>query len=304
MRVVANLEFSDRLALDAYVPDVPSGAILLLHGGWTEGDKSGVATLAERLCESGFVLFAADFNLDQSGPSGRALDDAVVALRWLRASDFEFDRGRVAVMGIGLGGTIAIELGLKEGLPVAAWSALIDFKGFMENTATLGDSDHLRDYYGVSWETIVAAGEQVPFLRGVVLAFVANNLSLLASTSPLARVTPQAARMMLFNSADEIIPARGMTLMHERMTEFGVPCSASLLAGSEHGSEYLLSALPSTIRFFRETLTPAGLAAFEEPHSTSTHQLSGIAPNPSNGPHHGLPDVHVQWTHPRSGHSL
>ncbi len=81
--------------------------------------------------------------------------------------------------------------------------------------------------------------------------------------------------------------------MHERMTEFGVPCSASLLAGSAHGSEYLSSALPSTIRFFRQTLSPAELAAFKEPHSTSNHQLRGIAPNPSNGSQHGLPDVRV-----------
>ncbi len=293
MRVIADLEIGDGLALDAYVTDTPSGAILLLHGGWPESDKSEVAALAARLCKSGFVVFAADFNLDRSGPRGRALDDAVVALRWLKASDFEFDRACVAVMGIGLGGTIAIELGLKESIPIAAWSALIDLKGFMDHTATLGDSDHLRDYYGVSWETIVAAGEQVPFLRGVVLEFVANNLSLLASTSPLARVTRGAEQMMLFNSTNEIIPARGMALMQERMAEFGVPCCASLLEGSEHGSEYLLSALPGTIQFFREAFYPDEPAALAESHGTPDHQLNGIAPNLSGGVHHTSTDVHV-----------
>ncbi len=293
MRVIADLEIGDSLAIDAYVTDTASGAILLLHGGWPEGGKSEVAALAARLCKSGFVVFAADFNLDRSGPKGRALDDAVVALRWLKASDFEFDRACVAVMGIGLGGTMAIELGFKESIPVAAWSALIDFKGFMDHTATLGDSDHLRDYDGVSWERIVAAGEQVPFLRGVVLAIVANNLSLLASTSPLARVTHGAERMMLFNSANEIIPARGMALMQEKMTEFGVPCCACLLEGSEHGSEYLLSALPGTIQFFREAFSPGEPAALAQSYGTPDHQLNGIAPNRSGGMHYTSIDAHL-----------
>lgn len=263
MRVIVDLEFGDHLALDAYVPEAPLGAILLLHGGWPEGDKSGVAALAEGLCRSKLVVFAANFNLDRGGPSGRALDDAVAALRWLEASDFEFDRACVAVMGVGTGGTIAIELGLKEGIPVAAWSALIDFKGFMDDTATLGDSDHLRDYHGVSWETIVASQEQVPFLRGIVLAIVANNLSLLACTSPLPRVTSKAGRMLLFNSTDEVIPARGMALIQEQMTECGVPCKANLLDGTLHGAEYLLSALPETTRFFQETFSQKNSTAFE-----------------------------------------
>jgi hypothetical protein len=163
----------------------------------------------------------------------------------------------------------------------------------MDNTATLGDSDHLRDYYGVSWETIVAAGEQISFLRGVVLAFVANNLSLLTSTSPLARVTPQAAQMMLFNSTNEIIPALGMALMQERMAQFGIPCRASILEGSEHGAEYLLSALPCTIQFFREAFSPDESAAFAELPGTLDHQLNGVASNLSSETYHLVPDVRV-----------
>ncbi|MBB3979724.1 acetyl esterase/lipase [Rhizobium azooxidifex] len=279
MRVLVDLEFGDRLALDAYVPDAPSGAILLLHGGWLAGDKSGETALAERLCKSGFVVFSANFNLDRSGPHGRALNDAAAALRWLRASDFEFGRACVAVMGVGTGGTVAIEVGLQEGVPVVAWSALIDFKGFMDSTAALGDSDHLRDYYGVSWDAIAAAGEQVPYLRSVVLAIVANNLSLLASTSPLTRVTPKAGRMLLFNSTDEVIPVRGVALMQEAMTERGVPCTVSLLEGPEHGSEYLLSALPSTIQFFREVLSPKDSEISRNALGNPDRHLTGIAPD-------------------------
>ncbi len=276
MRVLADLEYSDLLTLDAYVPDAPLGAILLLHGGWLEGDKNGETVLAERLCKSGFLVLAANYRLDRTGPNGRALTDAVAALRWLRGSDFDFDRARIAVLGIGTGGTVAIEVGLQQGVPVVAWSPLIDFKGFMDSSATLGDSDHLRDYHGVSWEMIKDAGEQVPFLRGVILAMVANNLSLLASTSPLSRVTPKAAPTLLFNSTNEIIPARGTSLMQEAMTDSCVPCKISFLEGSRHGSEYLLSALPSTIQFFRESFSHDHLAATQDTKGTVKPQPGDI----------------------------
>ncbi|MEV4610690.1 alpha/beta hydrolase fold domain-containing protein [Neorhizobium sp. LMR1-1-1.1] len=244
MRFLSDLEYSECRALDVYVPDVPRGAVLLLHGGWLDGDKSGEAVLAERLCRSGIIVFSANFELDRSGPNGRALSDALAALTWIRGSEFDFDRDRVAVMGVGIGGTVAIEAGLKEGIPVVAWSALIDFKSFMDGSATLGDSDHLRDYYGVSLETVREAGEQIPFLRSVILALVANNLSLLKQSSPMQRVTSSAGRMLLFNSMNEIVPAIGADMLQRAMAEANVRCTVNLIEGTAHGSEYLLQALP------------------------------------------------------------
>jgi hypothetical protein len=99
--------------------------------------------------------------------------------------------------------------------------------------------------------------------------------------------------MMLFNSTNEIIPAVGMALMQEKMTQFGVPCSTSLLEGSEHGSEYLLSALPGTVEFFRGVFSPDAAAALDEAHETLDHQLNGIAPNRSSGMHYPSTDAHV-----------
>jgi len=273
MRILRDLEYSHRQALDVYVPDVPQGAVLLLHGGWPDGDKSDVALLSEHLCKSGILVFSANFGLDRSGPSGRALSDAISALGWIRASEFDLDPDRVAVMGVGTGGTVAIEVGLNEGVPVVGWSALIDFKGFMDSSATLGDGDHLRDYYGVNWETIKEAGEQIPFLRGVILALVANNLSLLAATSPLCRVSPSAGRMLLFNSTDELVPATGADMLLRAMVEADVPCTVDLIEGSAHGSEYLLRALPATIRFLTSAYMDESVEAAEHAHDEQDDYL-------------------------------
>ena len=63
----------------------------------------------------------------------------------------------------------------------------------------------------MSWETIIAAGDQVPFLRGVGPSLVVNNLSVLSAMSPLGRVTKKSGSMLLFNSVAEMIPANGVS---------------------------------------------------------------------------------------------
>ena len=291
MRITTDLETPDRLTLEVHVPDVPLGAVLLLYGVGHRGDTDPNPMLAERLCTSGFLVVSLRLDLDHGLLN--ALDEAITALRWLQTSDFVFDRACLALLGVGLGGTIAIEVGLKEGLPVAAWSALIDFKGFMDSSATLGDTDHLRNYDDVSWETIIAAGDQVPFLRGVVLSLVVNNLSLLASISPLGRVTKKSGPMLLFNSVAEMIPAKGVSLIRERMEECDVQCATHLLEGARHGSEYLLSALPATIRFFQKAWSSERFDVLDAADGTLHRYSSETGTNRALGLHYGSPDFRV-----------
>lgn len=283
MRVLRDVEYSDRAALDAYVPEAhPEGVTLLLHGGWLGRDKKDEETIAERLCAAGQLVFVANYRLGCAGPCGHGLDDVLSALNWIESSDFLFDRDRVAVMGHGIGGTLAIEMGLAKGIPVVAWSAVIDIKSFMDLTATLGDSDHLRDYENATWDEIRHAGEQIPFLRGVVLTLVQNNLSRLSAASPLARVNSGAGPMLLFNSFDEWVPAAGATLLQQRLTELGIACQVNLAEGTAHGPEYFLRALPATLHFLR---TAFAQHATQEVHANDvgfSDEVSILAPHATN----------------------
>lgn len=255
MKVIRNLEYSSDCRLDAYVPTSSRGAVLLLRSGWLEGDEGEAAGLAQLLCNAGFTVFATSFRLDPSGPSGIALSDACGALSWIATSEMRFERREMAVMGCGIAGTVAIEVGLRESIPVVAWSAVIDFRAFMDSTASLGDSDHTRDYRGVDWEQVKDSGEQVPFLRSVILALIANNLSFLTAMNPVKRVVSSAGPMLLMGSTREVVPAAGVALMENALRGQGVPCAVDLMEGVGHATDYLDQALPGTIRFIGEALS-------------------------------------------------
>lgn len=145
----------------------------------------------------------------------------------------------------------------------------------------------------MSWETIIAAGDQVPFLRAVGLSLVVNNLSVLASISPLGRVTKKSGSMLLFNSVAEIIPAKGVSLMRERLEECDVQCATHRLEGARHGSEYLLSALPSTIRFFQEAWSPESSNVLDAADGTLHRYSSETGTNRALGLHDGSQDFRV-----------
>lgn len=255
MRIIRGLEYAPGCDLNAYMSLSPRGAVLLLTSCWLEGDEGEASGLAELLCNAGFTVFATSFRLDPSGPSGVALSDACAALSWIATSEMRFERREMVVMGCGIAGTVAIEVGLRESIPVVAWSAVIDFRAFMDSTASLGDSDHTRDYHSVDWGQIKDSGEQVPFLRSVILAIISNNLSLLTAMNPVSRVVSSAGPMLLMGSTREVVPAAGVALMEKALKGQGIPCAVDLMEGAGHATDYLDQALPGTIRFIGEALS-------------------------------------------------
>ena len=97
---------SVRLLLDVYSRDVSAevdaarAAIILIHGGgWFRGDKSKETSLASKLVDAGYLVFAVNYREapDATFPASR--DDVLAAAKWAEASDWAFDRSRVAFFG-------------------------------------------------------------------------------------------------------------------------------------------------------------------------------------------------------------
>ena len=89
----------------------PAPALVYLHGGgWTIGDLDTHESLCTQLAEeAGCVLLAVDYRLGPEHRFPAAVDDALAALRWVRAQAVALglDAARLAVGGDSAGGNLA-----------------------------------------------------------------------------------------------------------------------------------------------------------------------------------------------------
>jgi acetyl esterase len=101
------------IGLRVYRPaaDAPPGVIAYLHGGgWALGSLDGFDAVSRALAHaSGALVASVDYRLAPEHPFPAALDDALVAVRWLagHASELGGDGGRLAVAGDSAGGNLA-----------------------------------------------------------------------------------------------------------------------------------------------------------------------------------------------------
>lgn len=60
--------------------------------------------------------------------------------------------------------------------------------------------------------------------------------------------------MLIFNSADELVPSDQASAMGAALAEAGVPQRVTILPGTRHSQAYAEDALAPTIAFFRQWL--------------------------------------------------
>ena len=110
------------LAMRKGARDVPSPAIVVIHGGgWIEGDKSSFASREHGVpgnivdfAALGFVAVTINYRLSAEAPFPAALEDCKCAVRWLRthAKDYRVDPDKIGAFGNSAGGHLAMLLGM------------------------------------------------------------------------------------------------------------------------------------------------------------------------------------------------
>jgi acetyl esterase/lipase len=103
--------------MDVWLPDQGGNgaAILFIHGGgWQGGDKKQFHPVAEWFCERGYVCASMKYRLSQQAKYPAAVEDARLAMQFLRskAGEWGFDARRIAAIGSSAGGYLAAMLGL------------------------------------------------------------------------------------------------------------------------------------------------------------------------------------------------
>ena len=235
--------------------DADRPAIILIHGGgWFRGDKSKELGLATRLVDAGYVVFVPDYRLapDHTFPAGR--DDVLAAGRWAEASDYLFDRGRVAYFGGSAGGNLSIEAAIATGRPAVSWSGIFDLDTIIQATDATAAAPTEQDLDAMRSADINQTGRDDAFLRWVILQEVGQDRSLLEAASTSRHVTASTGPVYLANSIAEFVPVSDPAGLQLALAAVGVASTLQLIPGTKHAEGYLEKAIGGTLEFLAAAL--------------------------------------------------
>lgn len=219
-----------RQFLDLYLGEEHSPVIVYVHGGaWQHGDKSDVAPLITSLLAQGFSVASINYRLAPANPWPAAQDDLEAALAYLNATAFH----PAALLGISVGGTMALISAGKHHLPVVTWSAVVEARQWVAAHATAHDV-------------------QSEFCRSFLKAYLGDlSITALARIDPLLNVKWWPGQTLMFNATDELVPVQNALHFCEQVMLRQRAASISLLSGHEHAQAYWQRALPGTIAFYK-----------------------------------------------------
>ncbi|MDR1851595.1 MAG: alpha/beta hydrolase [Propionibacteriaceae bacterium] len=243
--------------LDAYIPDDPNGAtVILTHGGgWWQGDKAKDGPLAQRLAGEGYQVFAVNYRLadgkENLFPCQRS--DLFAATEWLLGSDYGIDRTRTAFFGASSGGNLSVEASLHYGFPCVSWSGLLALDDFMvAHPNVVPKQLHIDP--NVPSNKIDQKGANDAYYKWLVLNLLGGDLTHIGDTNPIHRVNSQAGPMLLANSTNELVPCDEIFKLGKALSENGLIVQTMTIPGSKHGEGYEDEALPVALTFLKQHL--------------------------------------------------
>jgi dipeptidyl aminopeptidase/acylaminoacyl peptidase len=235
------------LELDVFLPparDEPRPAVVLLPGGGVS--RLSMWAQAKELADAGYVAVTVDY----ISPKPEFIDDAQLAVRWVRANAdrYGIDPARICAYGYSLGGQLAAMLAVRETRdttdPVLAEyssrvACAVDLAGTTDATIPHPDPS----------ENEARAEELGGTLEEVPDAY--------RDVSPVAFVDEQSAPMLIIQgAADNINPVEQSRLLVEALQEAGVEVIYAELAGVGHGVDTWDVNGPFTLAFLERHLHP------------------------------------------------
>jgi enterochelin esterase-like enzyme len=218
--------------------DVHYGRSLIHGGGWHSGSKESLDPTALRFAQNGWTAFSISYRLVPPAPWYAAKQDALEAVRWVRAhaSRFGFDPSRLAVFGTSAGGNLAalvatVGSGRRLVAAAASWSGPMDLAAFAPRNAVV------RRYVGCR-----CAGRA-------------------RALSPVSFVGRGDAPLLLASSEHELVPLGQATEMARRLARAGIPHRLIVYPGSRHAVAYERDAWAPTLRFLASRTQPGDLPA-------------------------------------------
>jgi acetyl esterase/lipase len=203
-------------------------AVVLVHGGsWRGGDRTQLRRYGWRLGRAGYVCVAIEYRLIPETYFPGFLHDVKAAIRWARAnaSELDVDPQRIGIHGNSAGGHLAL---LAAGTPDAD-----DLEG---NGGNEGVSSAVQACVSVYGPSVFHVDEPLRGSRPVTRIVESADADVARTASPLSWVTPGfPPTMLLHGKADALVPVAASEVMHEALTEAGVPSELHLYPDQPHG---------------------------------------------------------------------
>ncbi len=242
------------LKLDIVQPagDGPFPLIIWFHGGgYQTGDRGVYMETMTSLAKLGYAGATIDYRLAPKHKWPAPLEDARMALSFLRgrSKDYKIDPDRVGAAGISAGGHLALMLGLapQAGKP-AGIRAVVNIFGpsdFSTLTPTAAGDAILRETMGKDMNAI---------LRDL-LGTSDRRAKIMAEASPLTYVAKGNPPVLtLHGSEDSICPLAQSKVLHEALKKAGVTEKLLVVEGAGHDADWPDDKRDTVNRVFLEFL--------------------------------------------------
>jgi acetyl esterase/lipase len=217
------------LKMDAWVPDGkgPFPTVVVVHGGgWQNGDKQkNYAPFFEPLTKAGFAWFTVNYRLAPQHHYPAAVDDVVMAIRYIEAhaKEYKVDLKRVAITGESAGGHIVSLIGARYAHELHL-AAVVPF------------------YPVNDFEAIVVGQDRTDGAVKAVTAFFGftdpdeKARQAMREGSPITYVKKgMPPYLFVHGTADPLVNIRQSEAMCAKMKQAGSQCEVYAVEGAKHG---------------------------------------------------------------------
>ena len=216
------------LKMDAWVPDGPGPfptAVLVHGGGWQQGDKETTFNpIFEPLSKAGFVWFTVNYRLAPKYIYPAAIDDVVLAIKYIEAhaKEFKVDLNRIAISGESAGGHIVAYIGARYAgelriKAVVPFYPAVDFDALVEGPNKMARALHpVMQFVGVTE------------LNG-------QSRKLLNDASPVTYLhAGMPPYLIIAGTGDETVGFHQSEELCDKMKSAGSSCEIYVLKGAPH----------------------------------------------------------------------
>ena len=218
------------LKMDMYFPKGTTGitplAVFIHGGGWSKGDKSAGAGVADypSLLDAGFTVASLDYRLAPQYKFPAMIEDVKCAIRSLRANanQYNIDPDRIGVWGLSAGSHLSILIGVTD------QSAGFDVGQYLDQ------SSRVKAVVDMSGPASLGMNFSPAFVKARDEVF--GNYDL-AKASPVTYVSPDDPPFLIIQGdKDIVVPiASGQAQeLYDKLTSAGVPAQMVVVKGGPH----------------------------------------------------------------------